>query len=226
MSPPPDPIVGWYLVLIGIASGAVFVACAGYLTASPPWIRWMLLGSAVLVLARDVAMAVSAISIDPPGWLLQRCWFASSIGLTFPAVVAVDHLVRHPAMTPKKLLRLYAPFLAAYLLVLLMAPMELRPDPLVGFRPVLVGWGRLALSITQTAFVLGLIWIAIQLVRKLPSSPIRAALLALVAAYAYLGIDGVILAAGHWYFRPFLFSEIFALLALWWAFETARRHTI
>ncbi len=226
MTPTPDPIAGWYLILIGVAIGSGFVAVTGYLTTSPSWLRWALLGSAILMLLRYVAMAVFALSLDPPHWAFQRCWFASSIGLTFPAVVAVDHLVRHPAMTPKKLVRLYAPFLAAYLFVLVAAPMQLGPDPVVGFAPTLLGWGRLVLSVTQSVFVLSLAWIIIQLARKLPSAPIRIALVALLAAYLYLAIDGVVLAARHWYFRPFLFSEIIALLSLWWAFETARCHTI
>ena len=156
-------------------------------------------------------------------WGLRHCWFATSIGLTLPSVMAIDQLVRHPAMSPLKLLRAFAPFLVIYSAVILFGAMTPQPDLVIGWTPQLSrGWQWL-LGGVQTVFVVGFVGICLVLMRKLPSSPIRGALLALTLAHLYLGFDGVLLALGKWYFRPFLFSELFALLAIWHAYDTSAR---
>ena len=43
----------------------------------------------------------------------------------------------------------------------------------------------------------------------------------LVACHVWLAVDGVLLACGQWYFRPYLYSEPAALLAVWYAYDTA-----
>lgn len=74
---------------------------------------------------------------------------------------------------------------------------------------------------TQAVFVLGFLFLAFTLFRFVPRGPGRRALAALAAAQAWLGIDGVVLALGGSYFRPYLYSEMAALLALWYAYEAA-----
>jgi len=69
-------------------------------------------------------------------------------------------------------------------------------------------------------------WIGTLLIRKIQTMRIRLALGVLMAAYAYLGLDGTLLALGRWYARPFLFSELLAFLAIWFALEMARNQTV
>ena len=213
MPAPLEPVAAWYLFLLGLAMGLVVLLLTAYLSISPGWLRWLLLASGVFAASRYLVMALFAISPAPQDlWGLRACWFATSIGLTLPGVVALDQLVRHPAMTPKKLLKGYAPFLAAYLAVILLGRYELVPDPIAGYSPTLVGGWRWAL-----AAMVG---------RKLPVPRIRLALGWLMAAYSYLSVDGFVRAAGGWYVRPYLYSECLALWAIWFALDTARRQSL
>lgn len=221
------PLTGWYLFWLGLATGAAWLAMSAYRFVSPRWLKWLLWASGLLVMSRYLTMAILATSAQPPvWWLLRRLWFASVVGLTFPGVVALDQLVRHPAMTPKKLLIRFSPFLLAYALVLLLGRIELESHPVIGMRPRLVGWAVGVLACAHTAFILVMLGLGFLLAKKLPSPPIRLALAGLMAAYAYLGADGVLLAVGRWYPWPFLYSEILALVALWLAFDTAKQHPL
>ena len=216
----------WYAFCLGLAAGMTILAATAYAGLSPRWLRWLLLGCAAFQASRYATMLVFATAPDPEAvWWLRRCWLASAIALTLPGVIAADQLVRHPAMTPKKLLQRFSPFLAAYAVVLLFGRFELAPDPVAGAYPKLYGWARIVITVTQSAFVLGFCWIAGQLVRRLPSPSIRRALLGLMLAYAWLGVDGVLVSLGRWYVRPFLFSEMATLAAIWFALHTARSQT-
>ena len=84
------------------------------------------------------------------------------------------------------------------------------------------GW-QWAMIAVQATFVIGFLSICVMLMRKVPSRPIQGALLGLIMAYSYLGLDGLLLALGRWYVRPFLFSEMLTLLALWHAYETSAK---
>ena len=209
--------MAWELFVLGMATGLVVLLLTCYLSVSPPWLRWLLLASGGLLASRYVVMALFAVGAEPQAlWGLRACWFGTSIGLTLPAVVAMDQLVRHPAMTPKKLLQGYAPFAAAYLAAILLGSYELAADPLAGPSLRLLGWGRWLLAATHSVFVAGFVWLAAMVCRKVPVARIRLALGVLMAAYAYLWLDGVLQ-------RPSLSSELLAMGALWFALETARR---
>lgn len=215
-----EPGVAWYLFVLGVATGLVVLLLTAYLSVSPPWLRWLLLASGVLAAGRYVVMALFAVSADPQAlWGLRACWFGTSIGLTLPGVVAMDQLVRHPAMTPKKLVQGYAPFAAAYLAAILLGSYELAADPLAGHSLRLVGWGRWLLAATHSVFVASFVWLAAMVCRKVPVPRIRLALGVLMAAYVYLWLDGVLQ-------RPCLYSELLAMGALWFALETARRQAL
>lgn len=217
----------WYLFWLGLAVGLTLLVMTSYRTISPRWLMWALLGSGALLISRYLSMALFATGGQPGmAGLLQRLWFGSAIGLTFPGMVALDQLVRHPAMTPKKLLRAYAPFLAVYVPAILLGSTQMTANPVIGLRPRLEGWAALALSVAQTLFVSLVVWLGAKLAKKLPSKHIRVALWALMAAYLSLALDGLLLACGIWYRWPFLYSEILTLIALWWAFETARQHPL
>ena len=214
----------FYLFLLGFAAGVALLTTTSYRRVSPRWLRWLLMISGLLVMSRYVTLALFT-ATDAPRYFsaLRPCWFATSFGLTFPSACALDQLLRHPAMTPKKLLVWFSPFLAVYGLMLLFAGVTLAPDRLMGWTLHLgTGW-QILLATTQGAFVLGFIGISLMLMSKIPSTTIRLALLGLAAGQAYLGLDGLLLALGRWYFRPFLYSEMLMLLALWHAFETSAR---
>ena len=218
------PLAGAYLFLLGLASGVALLTITAYRYVSPTWLKWLLIGTGAFVISRYVSMALFT-NADAPQrfWVLRHCWFASSVGLTLPSVMVIDQLLRHPAMSPAKLLRLFSPFLIAYGSVILFGTMRPEPDRVMGWVPHLTGSWHWLLSFVQVGFVLGFIGICIGLIQKIPSPPIQRALLGLALAQGYLGVDGLLLALGRWYFRPFLYSEMLTLLALWYAYETSAR---
>jgi len=211
-----------YLFLLGFASGLAILAISSYRRVSPRWLKWLLVASGLFVIGRYVTMALFTSEEAPQRfWALRHCWYGTSLGLTLPSVFAVDQLIRHPAMTPKKLLIRFAPFLIAYLAVIFFADAQAVPDRVVGWSLKLTPPWRAAVIVVQSVFVLGFVGISLMLMAKLPSWPIRRALLGLVAGHVYLTLDGLIQAFGGWYFRPNLYSEMVTLLALWHAYETA-----
>ncbi len=216
------PLASLYLFCLGLASGLALLTFTAYRRVSPQWLKWLLIGLGGFVISRYVTLALfTQAKAVQQFWWLRHCWFATSVGLTLPSIVAVDQLVRHPAMTPKKLFRWYAPFLFAYILVIVFGHFIPMPDPVIGWTLKLSSPWQWLVSIVQSTFVVGFVGICALLIRKLPSRPIRLALAGLAIAHLYLAVDGIILAFGGWYFRPFLFSEIFTLLAIWHAFSTA-----
>ena len=211
-----------YVFLLGLASGIACLAITSYRSISPNWLKWLLIISGCLMMSRYVSMVLFLYPEMPTRfWGLRHFWFGSAIGLTLPSVVAVDQLLRHPAMTPAKLIRWYAPFLAVYLAVMFLGAMSPQLDKMGGWTPRLqTGW-LVLLSITQGSFVIMFVYFSITLMRKIPSLPIRRALFWLTMGQVYLGIDGLVLSMGGWYVRPFLYSEVLTLLAIWYAFDTS-----
>ena len=215
-------LAGIYLFLLGLASGMAVLTLTAYRRVSPAWLRWLLIASGAFLISRYLAMAFFATTESPERvWGWRHCWFATSLGLTLSSVFAVDQLIRHPAISPKKLLAWYSPFLIIYGAVILFAQMTVVPDKVAGWAVRLSpGWQRL-LSTTHGVFVLAFLSICALLMRKIPSRPIRTALLGLILAHGVLAMDGTLMALGVWYFRPYLYSEMLALFALWHAYETS-----
>ena len=216
---PPGAI---YLFLLGLAAGMTFLTVSSYRRVSPTWLRWLLTISGLFVASRYLAMALFAATDSPQRvWGFRHCWFATSLGFPLAASFAVDQLIRHPAMTPTKLLRWLAPFLAVYAAVIFVAPMTASPDRIAGWTLHLTaGWQRL-LGTTHLVFTGLFLAMAGLMMRKIPSHPIRIALAGLALGFVCLALDGLLAALRVWYFRPYLFSELFMLLALWHAFDTA-----
>ena len=215
------PLIGVYVFLLGLASGLTVLTMTAYRRMSPTWLRWLLIATGLLMLSRYLTMALFTHPEAPQRfWALRHYWFASSIGLTLPSLFAVDQLLKHPAMTPRKLLGWYAPFLVVYATVIVWGPLTPQSSPFGGWIPTLNPAWRWVISIVQSVFVMGFIGVCLMLMRKLPSRPIRIALLGLVLGYGYLGADGLLLVMGGSYFRPFLYSEMVTLLAIWHAYET------
>lgn len=173
--------------LLGLASGLAILALTAYRRISPPWLRWLLIASGLLLASRYATLA--HFTADEH-WL--RWWrFVKGISLTLPGVFAVDQLVRHPAMTPKKLLRWYAPLFIAYGVT------------------TLTPWWRETAVILTGVFTLVFLWICGLVIRKLPDRRIRLALIGLCLAYLLIVLSDL------------LFAEMLVLLALWYAYETS-----
>lgn len=217
-----SPWAAGYLFLLGLAAGIAILTITGYFRMSPPWVRWLLTACGAFVMFRYVAMFVYATMPDPgqAGWV-RHCWYATSLALPLQTAFATDQLIRHPAMTPRKLLTWCAPFVLLYAAVILFGRSVPVPDRIVGWTLRLAQPWQSLLSLTHVAFVVGYVGIAALLFRKIPVAAIRAELGILMLAQLLLAADGLVLAFGGWYFRPYLFTEMFALVAVWHAHRTA-----
>ena len=195
-------MVAFTLFLLGLASGLTLLAISAYRHVSPPWLKWLLMISGILLMSRYAMMArlVAAEGLSQ-AWIPTYYWMASSIGLTLPAVFAVDQLIRHPAMTPRKLLAWSVPLLAADGAVLFGA--------------------RVVFVVVHVMFLIGFVGICLLLTRKIPSPRIQGALRGLAVVYGYLGFDLLLVTSGRWGVTPLLRSEPAVLLALWYAYETS-----
>ena len=214
--------IGLYIFLLGLATGLTVLTLTAYRRASPPWLRWLLIALGGFTTTRYLTMALFVITAPLERLVVLRpCWLASMVGLTIPSVFAVDQLVKHPAMSAKRLLRWLSPLLVAYAVIILFANFTSRFDPLIGWTLHLSpGWRWVAAGV-QTVFVTGFLGLCVTLMLQRPSRRIWLALLGLVVSHGYLSLDGILVAMGGWYVRPFLYSEILTLLALWYAYETA-----
>ena len=217
------PLTGWYLFVLGLATGMVILDMTVYRKLSPRWLRWLLLALAAFTGSRYLTMALFAHTASPQRWwFLRHCWMASSIGLTVPSVLVLDQLLRHPSWSAKKVLQYFSPFIAVYLAVIIFGRFSPSNDPSLGsLQPVLTGAWPAVIAYVQGVFVLGFAALCVLILTQVRSRRVRGAVLGLLCAHLYLGLDGVLLALGHVYFRPFLFSEIIALAAIGHAFDTA-----
>ena len=215
------PLAGAYLFLLGLASGAALLTASAFRRVSPPWLKALLTAGSFFVIGRYVTLALFATAGSPERvWGWRHCWFATSLVLPLQSAFAVDQLLRHPAMSSKKLLGWLAPFLIAYSAVILFADAEPVPDRVVGWSLRLAPAWQATLAVTHGLFVAGFLGVCALLMRRIPVRPIRIALLGLAVGQACLALDGLHLALGAWYFRPYLYSELLMLLALWHAYET------
>jgi len=211
-----------YLFLLGLASGVTLLSLTAYRHLSPRWLKWLLVAVGCYTLSRYITMALFATSPDPQRiGFLRPCYFATSIGLTLPSVFAVDQLLRHPAMSPKKLLGWYSPFLVASLVAILWSSPTFVPDRVMGWTLRLSAGWRWWVSLLHAAFIILFIGMGLTIFRKVPFAQIRVALLGLMVSQGALGLDGLLVMCGVWYFRPFLYTEMLALIALWYAYESS-----
>lgn len=214
---------GNYLFLLGLACGVTFLPVSAYLRVSPQRVRWLLVMSGILIVTRYVALANAAMDRSASLESAARFWFGSMAGFTLPSVFAVDALIRHPAMTPKKLLRGFSPFLAAYaaLFFLAQGAEVTRPD---GTAFALNPFWRMVAVAVQAVFALGFVGLCLLLIQKIPVPSVRGALFLLVIVHAYLGVVSALIAIRGWeLLSPFVLPEMFTLVAIWYAFQTAAR---
>lgn len=194
------PQDGAYLFLLGLSCGITLCAATAYRRITPSWLRLLLMACSLFVASRYVAMALFT-SPDAP----SSVW----VGLAVPSIFAVDQVLRHPAMTPTKLLRWCAPLVAAYAAVLGAATVSPVPDAF-GWAPQLSQPWRTLLPVIQLLFVAGFVAVNGLFIMKVPVKPVRIALLVLATAQVFLLFGG-------------LAAEMFAVLAVWYAFDTGTR---
>lgn len=187
-------MAGAHPFLLGLASGIAVLAITSYRHVSPPWLKWWLVATGILLIARYALLAAPP-TVEPSdaAWSARLLWCAGAAGFTTPGIFAVDQLLRHPAMTPLKLLRW-----CALLLVLYAAACP---------------WLRLAI-IVQGLVALGLLGFCVMLSRHIPPSALRRSVLVLGIGY---GVWGVASLAGSWR----LASELLLLVVLWSTFEAS-----
>lgn len=155
------------MFLLGLATGLAIMTMTAYRRVSPRWLRVLLIVSGLLLLDRYAMLAY--FEVDERG---LRWWrLVSGVGLTLPGVFAVDQLVRHPAITPKTLLRWYSSWAIAYGVVLL------------------TPWWQGVTSVWIGLFTLVLLWICGLIIRKLPDRRLRAALAGLCLAYLLMSVS-------------------------------------
>lgn len=197
-----ESVAGFRLFLLGFAAGLTTLTMSAYRRVSPRWLRWLLLGSGLLMLGRYLALAMLEVLPHPPrGVLLHAAHVGSVIGLTLPSVFAIDQLLRHPALSPKTLLRWYAPF-AILVSVSLSA----------GFV-----WGFVVWSLFAVGFVAACLFAIL----KFPVPAARSALLGLVMGYLGWGLMRALPLLGVGSLSPYFLAELPILLALWHAYETS-----
>lgn len=215
-------LLGTHLFLLGLASGLTVLTLTAYRRVSPNWLKGLLIVTGLFMMSRYLTMALFTSPEAPQRfWTLRYCWFASLIGLTLPSVVVIDQLVKHPAMSPKKLLVWLSPFLAIWAAVILFGHIIPRSDPLLGWTVHLsTGWQWVA-SGAHTVFIVGFLIICVMIMLKFPSRPIRIALLGLTVGFGYLGVNGLLFALGDSSVGQSLYPEMVTLLAIWNAYETA-----
>ena len=180
----------WDVFALGFAVGLTLMMASAARRVSPRWLK-----VSVLICAALEATQYAVLWTGSATFL----WMGGMIGLSWPTMVAADQLVRHPAMTPKRLLHWYLPFLLGFGLTLLW----------VTIVPLMEG-----------VFVTAFVGVCVLLIRKLPMPPIRLALACLALGQVCVGISGLVLVfrgVAGW----LLVAEIVMLLALWHAFETA-----
>lgn len=216
-------MIGSELFLLGVACGLTVLPITTYRRVSPLWLRWLLIGAGLLVITQYIARALL---LTPEG--LQKFWdfryflFSTTVGLSLPTVFAIDGLIRHPAITPQKLLKWTLPWLLIEGTILIIGAgvtkiQILSPDSTLHFHPL---W-QWALAIGQGLFSLTGILFCGLLIQKISSSPIRCALLGLALGHTGFGLAHILLAAQIGSVNSLVFCELFLLLALWHAYETA-----
>lgn len=187
------------LFLLGLASGCTLLVMTAYGRISPRWLKQLLLLTGLLMIGRNFGLALYDTSASLPTWLLRTSPILA-IGLTLPAVMVIDQLLRHPGMSPQQLLTWYAPFAVGF-----------ATAPFISWHPILV---RAILGV----FILGYFVSCLAVMLKTPSLPIRIALLGLTVAYACLGIA---ILPGNNDVLPCAVPLV--LVALWFAYDTAER---
>jgi hypothetical protein len=219
MTSPP----GAYLFLLGLACGSALLALTAYRHLSPAWVKWTLVACALCAIGRHITLALFATADDPQRfWALRRFTLATTVGLTLPTVFALDQLLRHPAVSPRKLLVWSSPWLCGYAIIILFGRFTGALHPATGWlvQPDMA-W-RWVIAVLQAGFAVALSMVGVKLLQRVPVPRIRLAICGLLLGQLALAFDCVVLAMGAWYAYPLLYSEMLTLAAIWYALDVSR----
>ena len=136
--------------LPGIACGMSLVLLTSFRTISTREIRWVLIACGLLLVSRYISLASTS-----PRYILGAEWFRlleieRTLGLWVPYAISLDQVLRHPAMTPKRVLRGCVVVSLIYLLA------SYLPVPLISIA-------------LETLLALGLVGFGLFLARKIPA---------------------------------------------------------
>ena len=164
------PLQHLYLFLLGVAGGIALLPLTAYRRVSPRWLRWLLRAFSVsLIGCYGSTAAFEATQWKTvTEWALRSIWLVHTLGFLLPSVFAVDQLVRHPAMSPRRLLLWSTPVIIACGLIVMMPR-----------------WHQS--RIIDAGISIGFIGLCGLILRKFPSFPGRKALLTLTAGQALVG---------------------------------------
>ena len=198
MAAPETALVSSYL--LGLASGVALLPVLAFCQISTGWVRGLLIvGQALAAFSHALTASLGA---DPAveAWAARIGW-AAAAGTVAVSAFAVDQLLRHPAMTPRRLLLWIAPFLAGPLAAAVLGPGA--------------GWATGAAQATGAVFSLLFAVVTLWLAMRLPVPKIRLMLGFLAAAH--LGL----LAAGLPVFAMIPTLGVLARLFLYVSFAAA-----
>ena len=210
-----------YCFLLGLSTGATILTITSYRRVSPAWLKWLLMGSGMLLITHYLTLAL--LTTPAPlhdTWPLRFVWHTMSMTLLFPGVMAIDQLLRHPAMSPKTLLTWLAPVLTADAVIGSLARLTVTPNPAGGWISSLDSGSMLLGTLLHEAVLVTAIAACLLLIRKPLPRLMRQALAGLAGGFAVFGIMLALFAARQWLQIPLLLSEVLLLLALWYAYET------
>ena len=154
------------LFFLGLASGVILLPLTAYRFVTPRWLRWVLWASGVLLLIRNL-LIVRGIHAE------TAYAFIAMTGFTLPGVVALDQLIRHPNMTPKKLLVRWC-------------------LPLLGIAGATCWWPGIAMTVGRLIGA-ALVGACLLLSAKIPVPSLRRTLLILGLAYSFWTVAPVLL---------------------------------
>lgn len=209
-----------YCFLLGLSAGVALLATTSYRRVSPTWLKWSLLASGTLLMAHYLTLALFT-SPTPPQhlWALRFLWHLMPITLLFPAVMAIDQVLRHPAMSPTTLLKWLAPFLVADILMIVLAQSTVIPHPITSWMLSMDRGFVILSTLLHEAILVTVISVCLLVIRKPLPHLMRQALGVLALGCTVLGLALTLVAARAWDRIPLLISELLMLLALWHAYE-------
>lgn len=199
--------------LLGLTSGLAVLTLTAYRRVSPTWLKGLLIAVGGLIISSYFIQAADISLHERIDRLLMGLHV---IGLTLPCVFAIDQLIRHPAITPKKLLQWYSPFA---LLCLMVGFVVSNPDNLfAAINSSVTVW--LWLMVLHGLFIIGLVTVCVLLFRKIPSPSIRTALSGVTLGQIAVALTAF---AALWRLPDWslFIAESIAWVTLWYAYDTS-----
>ena len=115
----PAPMAGFYM--LGLVTGTALFPVWTFGRVSPSWMRGLILGCQLVIAAHYCLLGqMPPAGPDDLQWF-RPVWLAQGAQVIVSAVV-LDQLIRHPAMSPRRLLLAAGPFAAVPVLAAIIGP--------------------------------------------------------------------------------------------------------